>query len=164
MAYSSETILNLLSEIVDPEIPVLSIVDLGIIHAINIKEDKSVEITITPTFVGCPAIDTIKNNIIDTLQTQGIHDVAVIVDRYIPWSTNKISEKGKLALKTYGIAPPKSEVIFSEDDLLHMLQHIECPQCSSTNTEIQSPFGTTLCRTIHYCHTCKQSFEHMKHI
>jgi ring-1,2-phenylacetyl-CoA epoxidase subunit PaaD len=164
MTHTPETIFSILAEISDPEIPVLSIVDLGIIHSVKTHSEKHVDIIITPTFVGCPAIDAIKDEITAKLQAHGFEQIAVDVDLSIPWSSDQITEKGKLALKTYGIAPPVSQKVFSEADLLERLQHIHCPQCDGTNTEIQSPFGTTLCRTIHYCHSCRQSFEHMKHI
>jgi ring-1,2-phenylacetyl-CoA epoxidase subunit PaaD len=163
MAHTQESILSILAEIFDPEIPVLSIVDLGIIHAVDL-ENNHVHVIITPTFVACPAIDAIKNDIVTKLKLHGFEHITVEVDVNIAWSTDRITERGKLALKNFGISPPVTQNIISESDLLHMLQRVRCPQCNGTNTEIQSPFGTTLCRTIHYCHTCLQSFEHMKHI
>ena len=155
---TNQTILNALHEVKDPEIPVISVVDLGIITDIKI-EDNSVSVTMTPTFVGCPAIDFMKNQIKKRVEQLGFEKVEVVVDREYKWSTNDVSEKGKQLLKEFRLAPPPK---ISGDAGLADLQKIECPNCGSTNTTLNTPFGSTLCRAIHYCNDCKQTFEQFK--
>ena len=155
---TKEQVYKLLEEVKDPEIPVLSLVDLGVITEVLIGE--KVKIEMTPTFVGCPAIDYMKHDIIETLGRHGIESEVEVTFRK-PWSSDKISEKGKAALKKYGLAPPPDNKIFTD---LEILENAECPRCSTTNTELKNPFGPTLCRAIYYCHTCKEAFEQFKPI
>ena len=157
--FTKQEILEALHDVKDPEIPVISVVDLGIITDIKIK-DNIARVTMTPTFVGCPAIDYMKHDIIETLGRHGIESEVEVTFRK-PWSSDKISEKGKAALKKYGLAPPPDNKIFTD---LEILENAECPRCSTTNTELKNPFGPTLCRAIYYCHTCKEAFEQFKPI
>ena len=159
-SFTVDEIYQWLEEVKDPEIPVLSLVDLGVITSIAIA-GETVKIEMTPTFVGCPALDLMQREITETLQARGIHKVAITVSFRQPWSSDKISEKGKLALKKFGLAPPPSAGIFQDIDLL---EHVACPRCNDTNTELRNTFGPTLCRSIHYCHTCKEAFEQFKPI
>lgn len=147
-----------LEEVKDPEIPVLSLVDLGVITAVRIEGEK-VSIEMTPTFVGCPALDIMKQDIADVLQQHGIKEVHITISFRDPWSSDKISEKGRLALKKFGLAPPPSGKIFTD---LELLEHALCPRCNNSNTEIKNVFGPTLCRSIHYCFDCKEAFEQFK--
>lgn len=147
-----------LEEVKDPEIPVLSLVDLGVITAVNIDGEK-VSIEMTPTFVGCPALDMMRQDIVDVLQKHGVNEVQITVSYHEPWSSDKISEKGKLALKKFGLAPPPSGKIFTD---LELLEHASCPRCNNSNTEMKNLFGPTLCRSIHYCFDCKEAFEQFK--
>lgn len=149
---------KLLEEVKDPEIPVLSLVDLGVITEVLIGDKVKVEMT--PTFVGCPAIDYMKSDIIETLGKHGIQAEVQVTFRK-PWSSDKISEKGKAALKKFGLAPPPDNKIFTD---LEILENAECPRCNATNTELKNPFGPTLCRAIYYCNTCKEAFEQFKPI
>ncbi len=145
-----------LEEVKDPEIPVLSLLDLGVITDVSIGE--KVKIEMTPTFVGCPAIDYMKNDIIDTLKKRDI-DAVVDVNFRKPWSSDNISERGKQALKGYGLSPPPSRQLFTD---LEILENAKCPRCNQTDTELKNPFGPTLCRAIYYCNTCKEAFEQFK--
>jgi len=147
-----------LEDVKDPEIPVLSIVDLGVITNV-IVNGENVEVEMTPTFVGCPALDIMKYEIISVLTSHNAREVSVKVSYREPWSTSKISEKGKNALKQFGLAPPPSSQIIGD---IEVLEHAACPRCSGTNTEIKNLFGPTLCRSIHYCHDCKEAFEQFK--
>ena len=149
-----------LEEVKDPEIPVLSIVDLGIITEIKISEDN-IQVEMTPTFVGCPAIDMMKQEVALAIKQRGIDRVSVLITFKNPWSSDKISEKGKAALKQFGLAPPPPSSYISD---IHLLENVPCPRCDSTHTEMRSPFGSTLCRSIHYCVECKESFEQFKPI
>lgn len=147
-----------LEEVKDPEIPVLSIVDLGVITDVVVEGEK-VDVEITPTFVGCPALDVMKNEIISVLTSHNAKEVNVRVSYREPWTSDKISEKGKDALKRFGLAPPPSHPMIGDIDIL---EHAVCPLCNGTNTEVKNLFGPTLCRSIHYCHDCREAFEQFK--
>lgn len=156
---TKEQIKEWLHEVKDPEIPVISLVDLGVITHIDIINDDAVNITITPTFVGCPALDYMQADVKDVLEKKGIKNVKVDVSLKEPWNSNKISEKGKKELKEFGLAPPPPHNLIIDLDIL---DHIECPNCGSTNTDLRSPFGPTLCRSIHHCYDCHETFEQFK--
>ena len=158
MKLTEVLIYNWLEEVKDPEIPVLSLVDLGVITNIQLN-DNAVDIEMTPTFVGCPALDLMKTEIREVLAKHGVNDVTIHVSFREPWTSDRISEKGKLALKNFGLAPPPSREIFTD---LEVLEHAACPRCNGTDTEMKSAFGPTLCRSIHYCNTCKEAFEQFK--
>ena len=154
---TKEEVLQWLEEVKDPEIPVLSLVDLGVITSIKVEED-SIEVQMTPTFVGCPALEIMKQEVVNVIQRHGVVKVSVGVSFKKPWSSDMISEKGRKALKKFGLAPPPSVYISDID----FLEHVQCPRCDGTNTEVRSPFGSTLCRSIHYCTDCKEAFEQFK--
>lgn len=156
--FTTATIYHWLEEVKDPEIPVLSLVDLGVITAVNI-EDRKVLIEMTPTFVGCPALDMMKSEMEMVLHKHGVNEVKINVTFRKPWTSDLISEKGKTALKQFGLAPPPSRQVFAD---LEVLEHAICPRCNTTNTELKNPFGPTLCRSIHYCNECKEAFEQFK--
>lgn len=154
-----QAILTALEEVMDPEIPVLSVVDLGIITHVEEKADGSAYVVMTPTFVGCPAIDFMRIKVQKAVEALGYEDVTVKVDYEHPWSSNNITEKGKQKLLEFGLAPPrkhKGEV--EQEDL----EKAQCPHCGSTNTSLNSPFGPTLCRAIHICYDCEETFEQFK--
>ncbi len=158
MTITKDDILNWLQEVKDPEIPVLSLVDLGVITDILI-EDGKVEVTMTPTFVGCPAIDYMKQDVLDVLHKHGVEEANVNVTFEKQWNSNMITEQGRKALKDFGLAPPPKHNLIVDLDIL---EHIECPNCGSTNTDMKTPFGPTACRSIHYCNSCKETFEQFK--
>lgn len=153
-----DTVFTWLEEVKDPEIPVLSLVDLGVITEVSITENV-VHIEMTPTFVGCPALDMMKEEIASVLKSKGIKEVSIEVNFRNAWTSDKISAKGKMALKKFGLAPPPSNAIFTD---LEILENAQCPRCDGINTEMKTPFGPTLCRSIHYCHDCKEAFEQFK--
>ncbi|MCB0505225.1 MAG: phenylacetate-CoA oxygenase subunit PaaJ [Cyclobacteriaceae bacterium] len=151
-------VMEWLREVKDPEIPVVSLVDLGVITDVAIS-DNGVKINMTPTFVGCPAMDYMVNDVKSTLNSKGVENVEVIVSFDKQWSSNNISEKGRSALKEFGLAPPPH---YDRIVDIEILEQTPCPYCNSTNTELKTPFGPTLCRAIHYCNNCKQAFEQFK--
>lgn len=156
---NSKQIYEWLEVVKDPEIPVLSLVDLGVITDVTISNDH-VRIEMTPTFVGCPALDLMKEEVIQTLQARGIEHVTVDISFRKPWSSDLISEKGKQALKSFGLAPPPTAAnLFTDIDIL---ERVACPRCDGNDTELKTPFGPTLCRSIHYCNTCHEAFEQFK--
>lgn len=155
---TSRDVYNWLETVKDPEIPVLSLVDLGVITDV-VVEDTTVDIEMTPTFVGCPALDIMKQEITETLLQQGMKEVRIVVNFRDPWSSDKISAKGRQALKEFGLAPPLPAKVFTD---LEVLEHVACPRCEGTNTTLKNVFGPTLCRSIHYCFDCRESFEQFK--
>jgi len=138
-----------LQDVHDPEIPTISVVDLGVIRSVAVAED-SVRVELLPTFVGCPAIGVLQETIGERLR-QFADDVRVDVSFAEPWTTDRITDAGRAALKSAGFAPPPG------DDLV-----AECPYCSSRNTRMDNLFGPTLCRAIYYCRDCRQPFEQFK--
>jgi ring-1,2-phenylacetyl-CoA epoxidase subunit PaaD len=160
MAAITQQIYQWLEDVKDPEIPVLSLVDLGVITDISIENNK-VKIEMTPTFVGCPALDMMKQEIIERLQKEGLHEVDIHVHYQSPWTSDRISPKGRAALKRFGLAPPPHNTLIED---LEIIEHPACPRCEGTNTELKSAFGSTLCRSIYYCNTCREAFEQFKAI
>jgi ring-1,2-phenylacetyl-CoA epoxidase subunit PaaD len=161
--YSKEDIWELISDITDPEIPVLTIVDLGIARSVERKGDMFV-IKITPTYSGCPAMNAIENEIERKLKANGIGNFEVRKDFSETWTTDWMSDDAQKKLKDYGIAPPGKTN--GDEDFLKSLKSsskvIPCPYCDSTNTELQSEFGSTACKAQYYCHDCDEPFEHFK--
>jgi len=156
--FTAAQILGWLEEVKDPEIPVLSLVDLGVITRIEINGAR-VTVEMTPTFVGCPAIDYMRQDVTACLQKNGVEQPEVMVSFREAWNSDKISEKGRAALKKYGLAPPPDTKLFTD---LEVLERPPCPRCNSDHTELKNPFGPTLCRAIYYCHTCREAFEQFK--
>ncbi len=161
MAITEAEIWQALEVVKDPEIPTISMVDMGIITKIDIDADGKVSVEMTPTFVGCPAIKMMEQLVHDRLIEIGIINVTVKTTLDKPWDSNKISERGLLCLKKHGLAPPPKHHGEITDELL---ENIACPFCGSKNVEMKSPFGPTLCRSLHYCNNCLQAFEQFKPI
>ncbi len=158
MTLTEEQVRLWLEEVKDPEIPVLSLVDLGVITGIDIERDH-VRVEMTPTFVGCPALDVMKEEVLQVLKKHGVEKPEVKVSFRDGWSSDKISEKGKQALKKFGLSPPPDNRLFTD---LEILERAQCPRCGGTNTELKNPFGPTLCRAIYYCNHCREAFEQFK--
>lgn len=156
-------ILLALESVKDPEIPVLSLLDMGMITKVLCRhtDGRSVaHIVMTPTFVGCPALGVIKNDIIAAVSKLGFDEVEVIVDMETSWTSDRMSPEAKLKLEQFGIAPPAT--CGDEELSLEMLDRVRCPHCGSTDTTLRSSFGSTLCRAIRFCFSCKQGFEQFK--
>lgn len=157
-AITPEDVYAALEQVYDPEIPMLSIVDLGIVRGIEVSPER-VRVSITPTFVGCPALEMIRTTICEKLKERGVQEVEVHVDYSVPWSTNRITDRGRAILAERGFAPPpRFEGEFEPEILLTA----QCPHCGSTNTTLRTPFGPALCRAIYFCHDCRQAFEQFK--
>ena len=156
-------ILDWLRDVMDPESPVLSLVDLGVITGVSIApETGRVTVEMTPTFAGCPAMDYMRREVEATLRRHGIADFAVNLTFDIPWTSNRVSAVGRQKLKDFRLSPPPHLDGPIQD--LSILEYAECPHCGSTNTTLRTPFGPTLCRALHYCNACKQGFEQFKPI
>ena len=157
---TKEDIRNILEEVTDPEIPVLTVTDLGIIRDIKIGEE-GLEIIITPTYSGCPAMNTIEVNIRAALQEKGFGQVKVTTVLHPAWTTDWITERGRQRLKDYGIAPPVDGSV-DKNALFQAGPTVECPQCGSGNTEMVSQFGSTACKALYRCLDCKEPFDYFK--
>lgn len=149
---------NILESVNDPEIPVLSILDLGIVREIKI-DNESLEIIITPTYSGCPAMDFIGMNIRKTLSKNGFEKIKIAHQLSPAWTTDWMTEEGKEKLKSYGIAPPTSKT-FDTDYLKNL--PVQCPHCNSTNTKLISQFGSTACKALYQCDECGEPFDYFK--
>ncbi len=154
---SDREILQLLESVHDPEIPSLSIEDLGVLRSARASDD-TVEVVITPTYSGCPAMDVIEADIKKCLTSNGFRNVLVITQLAPAWTTEWLTEKGREILKKSGIAPPSrcGSVSFSENRI------IECPMCDSKSVELLSQFGTTACKALYRCQTCLEPFDYFK--
>ena len=149
-----------LETVMDPEIPTISMVDMGIITAVKTSADqKNAFVEMTPTFSGCPAIKQMEQMVHDRLIEIGFETVEVRTTFNKPWNSNLITERGRQHLKKHGLAPPPAH---KGEITQELLENIECPFCGSHNVELKSPFGPTLCRSLHYCHNCLQAFEQFK--
>jgi ring-1,2-phenylacetyl-CoA epoxidase subunit PaaD len=154
------TIWDALREVVDPELPTISVVDLGIVRSVAV-DDGGVRVEIIPTFIGCPAINVICGDVRARLREFGEADVRVCYDE--PWTSERITPYGRECLKAAGFAPP-AHVREATGGVFPLTLHavVPCPFCGAHNTRLENPFGPTLCRAIYYCPTCRQPFEHFK--
>ena len=151
MVIDKDHIQSILQEVTDPEIPVISVLDLGIVRDIVFGDDH-IEVVITPTYSGCPAMLEIEKEIHNALKKEGIENVKVTTQLAPAWTTDWMTESGKEKLKKYGIAPPNPT-----DP-----ENVNCPQCGSTNTQLLSEFGSTACKSLCKCNDCLESFDYYK--
>ena len=148
-----------LAEVPDPELPMLSVVDLGIVHRVTVAPgDSPIRVEILPTFVGCPALELITSSIAERLARFG-RPVEVVATFAVPWTSDRISPAGRQALAAAGIAPPGPA---SASTLLTLEPRVPCPHCGSRDTVLENVFGPTQCRTIRFCRACRQPFEAIK--
>lgn len=149
------SILGILETVTDPEIPVLTITDLGILRDVVIN-GENINVIITPTYNGCPAMDMIAMNIRMALLEHGYKNITITSVLSPAWTTDWMTEEGKQKLKEYGIAPPAAWADDTAD------REIECPRCHSTHTRLISEFGSTACKALYQCNDCKEPFDHFK--
>jgi ring-1,2-phenylacetyl-CoA epoxidase subunit PaaD len=154
------SIYKVLSQVTDPEIPVLTIEDLGVLRDVEWEDDKLV-VTITPTYSGCPAMGMIEKEIHSTLKEAGFENVLVKTSLSPAWTTDWLSEAGRNKLEEYGIAPPL-HASADKKILLGKNSRIRCPRCKSENTEMKSQFGSTACKALYVCKDCKEPFDYFK--
>jgi phenylacetate-CoA oxygenase, PaaJ subunit len=148
---TEEQVRHWLEAVKDPEIPVISIADLGVLYDVEVK-DNQVLVSILPTYSGCPAMDTMQEDIVRELNKQGLEQVRVDIISTPAWTTDRISDHGRQQLQAYGIAPPRE----------HSNQPIACPQCGSINTTCISQFGSTACKALYRCEDCLEPFDYFK--
>ena len=154
-----------LAAISDPEIPAIGLVDLGVIGGVRVGQD-GVEVDLLPTFVGCPAIGVMQEQIVERVGALGIGEVKVRLSFDPPWTSERISPEGRERLRLSGFAPPPIGPAVMGQSLVELtvLPVAECPYCGSRNTTLENPFGPTLCRAIYHCADCRQPFEQMKRV
>ncbi|PSR12839.1 MAG: phenylacetate-CoA oxygenase subunit PaaJ [Bacteroidetes bacterium] len=152
---------EVLETVSDPEIPVLSVIDLGIVRDVLLDDSGQLEVVITPTYSGCPAMNTIEVNIRAVLQEHGYDPVKVTTVLSPAWTTDWMTTAGRRKLKAYGIAPPEpgqvdKHALFGED------KQVECPRCGSRNTKMIAQFGSTACKSLYKCEDCLEPFDYFK--
>lgn len=147
---SAEAVRAVVAGVVDPEIPVLTIEDLGVLRDVRLDGDGRVEVTITPTYSGCPAMDTIRADVVRALHEHGFTDAVVRTVLSPAWTTEWISEEGKRKLAAYGVAPPVP------------VELVRCPNCGSADTRLVSRFGSTACKALRACNQCLEPFDHFR--
>ena len=157
---SEQAIWQLLEEVKDPEVPVLSVVDLGIIRSVH-TEGERIELVITPTYSGCPAMDTIRMDIRLKLLEKGFREVDIKQSLSPAWTTDWMTEGGRQKLEAYGIAAPLPRQQFCSSDLFHE-EAVSCPRCKSYHTELISQFGSTACKSLYRCLDCHEPFDYFK--
>lgn len=159
---SSSDIWTLLEQVTDPEVPVLSIIDLGIVRQVELVDDQEVIVTITPTYSGCPAMDVISMSIRLLLAEKGYRKVTIRQVLSPAWTTDWMSEAGRQKLAAYGIAPPNPVQQVCNTKLFAEEEAVTCPHCGSWNTRRISEFGSTACKALYQCNDCREPFDYFK--
>ena len=162
-AHSRGKILALLNEVMDPEVPVLSVVELGIVRDVLVDADE-ITVVVTPTYSGCPAMHVIEADILEALRAAGLARARVRTVHTPAWTTDWMSDAAKQKLEAWGIAPPGRAPSGAELVSLVRAERVRCPYCQSTNTVQRSAFGSTACKAIWFCDACRQPFEQFKAI
>ena len=156
-----ETAWTVLATVLDPEVPALSVVDLGIVREVAIGEEGQLDIVLTPTYSGCPATEAIEADIATALERAGLGPARIRYRLAPPWTTDWISDEGRRKLRDYGIAPP----LEAGAAVVHFHPRgVACPRCQSARTERLSAFGSTACKSMYRCLDCREPFEHFKRI
>jgi ring-1,2-phenylacetyl-CoA epoxidase subunit PaaD len=159
VSVTAEEIWAALDEVEDPEIPVVSLVDLGVVRGVHVDGDR-VHVEFTPTFLGCPALEVMRDRMAAKIaELGGVPDVEVVLDD--SWSTDRITPEGREKLREAGFAPPPPRAAHTPT-LVQLQKGFRCPYCGSTDTRLDNLFGPTPCRSIRYCESCRQPFEQFK--
>lgn len=158
----TDKIFEILGQVTDPEIPVLTIRDMGILRFADIHPDGTVEVVITPTYSGCPAMHAIEKEIVATLEREGYKKVKVTEQLSPPWTTDWMTQEGRMKLEAYGVAPPEKASPDKRQILFGKAPVVRCPRCKSSNTVMISQFGSTACKALYSCQDCKEPFDYFK--
>jgi ring-1,2-phenylacetyl-CoA epoxidase subunit PaaD len=156
-----ERIFSKLSELPDPEIPVISIVELGVVRDVTELGPHAIEVVITPTYSGCPAMKQMEDDVVTKLKENGFTDVKVKMVYSPAWTTDWLSEEAKLKLQKYGIAPPE-ETTSDKSFITGKHKAVTCPRCKSKSTSLVSQFGSTACKALYKCDDCLETFDYFK--
>lgn len=153
-----------LETVLDPEVPALSLVDLGVVREV-VPADDGIDVVLTPTYSGCPATEVIASSVVEALDAAGLGPARVVLRRAPAWTSDWISDAGRRRLRDYGIAPPgPSGGVAREAPLRFVARGVACPRCASVQTEQLSAFGATACKSLWRCLACREPFEHFKPI
>jgi ring-1,2-phenylacetyl-CoA epoxidase subunit PaaD len=155
-----ERIYAWLEEVKDPEVPVLSLRELGVLRKVEIGDKEEVTITITPTYSGCPAMNTMEIQIREMLTRRGLDKFKINTVLHPPWTTDWMSSEAKEKLRRYGIAPPEGTA--DKNSLLGKTKTVACPRCQSRDTQMLSQFGSTACKSLYQCRDCMEPFDYFK--
>jgi len=158
--WTADDVLDLLREVEDPEIPVLNVVDMGVVRNIRVA-DNEVEVDITPTYSGCPAMKTIEEDIREVLNEQSFARVQVNTVLFPAWTTDWLTESAREKLRLYGIAPP-AKTSADKSAILGQAKSVACPHCGSHDTSMISKFGSTACKALWKCQSCLEPFDYFK--
>lgn len=153
-----------LNTVLDPEVPALSLTDLGIVRDVRARGDDGLDVVLTPTYSGCPATEVIEQSVIEALNAAGLGPVRVSLQRAPAWTTAWMSDEGRRKLREYGIAPPGAVDATQGAPLRFVSRRVSCPRCGSVQTEQLSAFGATACKSLWRCLACREPFEHFKAI
>jgi ring-1,2-phenylacetyl-CoA epoxidase subunit PaaD len=161
-----DDVLAVLDEVKDPEVPVLSVIELGVVRDVEIDGANAVTVVVTPTYSGCPAMQVIEEDIVAALRARGVGRARVRTTYAPAWTTDWMSDEAKAKLEAYGIAPPGRASTGDEDlvPLRRKAEVVRCPHCKSADTLLRSEFGSTACKSIRFCNSCRQPFEQFKAI
>ena len=161
-----DDVFAVLDGVKDPEVPVLSVVELGVVRDVDVDAAGGVTVSVTPTYSGCPAMRVIEEDIVAALRARGVRDARVRTVYAPAWTTEWMSDEAKAKLEAYGIAPP-GPVAPLDDELVPLRRRpeiVRCPYCRSSDTALRSEFGSTACKSIRFCNSCRQPFEQFKAI
>jgi len=159
----SEAAWRVLSALPDPEVPAISLVELGIVRGVNLLDDGGVQVVLTPTYSGCPATEAIERSVRDALDEAGLGPADIVLQRAPAWTTDWISDEGRAKLRAYGIAPPgRCGEATAQPIRFHAAPAVDCPRCGSSRTQRLSAFGSTACKSLYRCLACAEPFEHFK--
>ncbi|MGW4700136.1 1,2-phenylacetyl-CoA epoxidase subunit PaaD [Streptomyces sp. NPDC004285] len=162
MTALEEELSRVAGSVLDPELPVLTLEELGVMRGVQVLGPGRVEVSLTPTYTGCPAIEAMSSDIEQALHEHGVPDVTVVTVLAPAWSTDDISEEGRRKLTEFGIAPPRPQGPAGGPVTLTLA--IRCPHCGSTDTELLSRFSSTACKALRRCTACREPFDHFKEL
>jgi ring-1,2-phenylacetyl-CoA epoxidase subunit PaaD len=159
-----QTAYDAAAQVLDPEVPVLTVADLGVLRDVAVDDDDRVTVTVTPTYSGCPAMDVIRRDVATAVRAAGFPEVQVRTVLSPAWTTDWMTESGRRALAEYGIAPPTARARRGADGPVPLRLSVRCPQCGSPDTTELSRFGSTACKALWVCNACREPFDAFKAI
>ncbi|MEV4936605.1 1,2-phenylacetyl-CoA epoxidase subunit PaaD [Streptomyces zaomyceticus] len=162
MTALEEELSRIAGAVLDPELPVLTLAELGVLRSVHVTGPGRVEVALTPTYTGCPAVETMSSDIERALHEHGVPEVSVVTVLAPAWSTDDISEEGRRKLAEFGVAPPRPQGPAGGPVPLTLA--IRCPHCGSTDTELLSRFSSTACKALRRCIACREPFDHFKEL
>ncbi|WP_329280684.1 1,2-phenylacetyl-CoA epoxidase subunit PaaD [Streptomyces sp. NBC_00691] len=162
MTALEEELSRIAGAVLDPELPVLTLAELGVLRGVHVTGPGRVEVALTPTYTGCPAVETMSSDIERALHEHGVADVSVVTVLAPAWSTDDISEEGRRKLAEFGVAPPRPQG--PAGGPIPLTLAIRCPNCGSTDTELLSRFSSTACKALRRCTACREPFDHFKEL